>query len=264
MAEIDNHLSSSSSGVIITDSDSDSLRQQVFALLDKDHELKAQLICRILNLPYPLKGSTIRNYCSQWRCNYRKQLAPKCLRYHRVRGWLYALRTFDRVRAKTVGWVLSGARNRGLLWKDGLGRLVWFETGRVNFHLRKPSSQARLKQLLANGFMWTGLCGDVRVFEEWVKSAQLKGAHLTLDLGVPLPYSRTEHLKESNGVVAKTGDLSHRTCLELEFCYPEWAEKNELALKQLTQFFRDFLGLSSNRTTFEANGNRQHWEDYSS
>jgi hypothetical protein len=98
------------------------------------------------------------------------------------------------------------------------------------------------------------------VFEEWVKSAQLKGAHLTLDLGVPLPYSRTELLKECNGVVAKTGDLSHPSSLELEFCYPDWAERNELALKQLREFFRDFLGLTNGK---DGNGVKGLKEDYS-
>jgi hypothetical protein len=100
--------------------------------------------------------------------------------------------------------------------------------------------------------MWTGLIGDVRVFEEWVKSAELKGAHVTLDLGVALPYSRVELLKDSNGVVAKTGDLSHPSCVELEFCYPDWAERNELALKQLREFFRDMMGLAKGKN--EQNG----------
>jgi hypothetical protein len=31
-----------------------------------------------------------------------------------------------------VGWVSSWARNKWLLWKDRLGRLQWFETGRIN------------------------------------------------------------------------------------------------------------------------------------
>jgi hypothetical protein len=223
-----------------------SLRQQIFKLLDKNHDLKPLELCKLMDIDYQSRVQTIAQYRKQWKREYRVGLGSKCLKYHRVRGWLYALRSFDRERAKLCGWVLSGARNRALLWRDpqALGRVEWFETGRVNFFLRKPSSQARLKQLLANGFMWTGLIGDVRVFEEWVKSAQLKGAHLTLDLGVPLPYSRTELLKDCNGVVAKTGDLSHPSSLELEFCYPDWAERNELVLKQLQQFFRDALGLA--------------------
>lgn len=245
---------------MIRDSDSESLRQQVFALLEKDHGLKPKNICKLLDLPYFEKAQLVANYCSEWRSNYRNRLAQKCLKFHRVRGWLFGLAGFDRERARGLGvWRVTGARNRMLVFADGFGRVEWFETGRINFWVRKPASWARLKQLLANAFMWTGLVSDVRVFEAWVASARFKGEHLTVDLGVPLPYSRTELLKESNGVVAKTGDLSHPSCVELEFNYPDWAERNELALKQLREFFRDLLGLQK-----ENGVGRLLREDYSS
>ena len=246
---------------MIRDSDSESLRAQVFALLEKDHGLKPKNICKLLDLSYFEKAQLIANYCSEWRSNYRIRVAQKCLSEHRVRGWLFGFVGLDRGRAVGGGWVLSRARNRMLVFVDGrFGRVEWFETGRINFWVRKPASWARLKQLLANAFMWTKLITDVRVFESWVASARFKGKHLVVDLGVNLPYSRTELLKESNGLVAKTGDVSHSTCLELEFSYPDWAEKNELALKQLREFFRDFLGLTNGK---DGNGVKGLKEDYS-
>lgn len=239
-----------------------SLRQQAFKLLEKNHELKPKDLCKLLDLDYQTHAQTISQYKTQYKSEYRNRLAPKCLSFHRVRGFVFALRGFDRVRAVERGWVLSKARNRMLVWVDPnrLGRIEWFETGRINFWVRKPSTWARVKQLLADGFMWTELIVDVRVFEEWVKTARLKGAHTTLDLGEPLPYSRTELLKDSNGVIVKTGDLSHPTSLEIEFVYPDFCERSELALTQLGQFFRDFLGLSNGK----AGSTRQLGrEDYS-
>ena len=52
-----------------------------------------------------------------------------------------------------------------------------------------------------------------------------------LDTGIRLPYHKVELLKEGNGVVVKMGDSSDPTALEIEFCYPDWAERNEIAIK---------------------------------
>jgi len=224
-------------------SDSYSLRQEVFELLERNHELTAKHLCQILRIPYETKGNTVRNYRHDWKCNYRNRLGLKCLEFHGARGWLYGFRGLDRSSAVAVGWVATKARNRMFVWKDLLGRIEWFETGRVNVFVRKPASEGRLKQLLANAFMWTGLIHDVRLFEAWVKTYRRKGAHATVDLGERLPYCRVDFLKDSNGVVVKTGDLSHPTAIEIEFCYPDFSEKNELVLKQFTDVMSKFLGL---------------------
>jgi hypothetical protein len=135
-----------------------------------------------------------------------------------------------------------------LLFKDELGRLEWFRTGRVNIWVKKPGTWARVKQLLAKGFVWTGLLQDVEVFELWSSTARFKGAHLVQDLGEKLPYARIDFLKDSLGVVVKTGDITHSTCIEIEFCYPDWAERNETVFEQSKKM------LEVAEKTLEANG----------
>jgi hypothetical protein len=131
-----------------------------------------------------------------------------------------------------------------LVWRDVLGRLEWFETGRVKVWVKRPVTWGRVKQLLANAFFKTGLIGDVEVFDLWAGSVRFKGAHLVYDTGERLPYARIDYLKEALGVVVKTGDVTHPTAIELEFTYPDWAERNERLIEQNTkmlQQFSDFL-----------------------
>ena len=74
------------------------------------------------------------------------------------------------------------------------------------------------------------MCNLTTNLDERARSARMKGAHLFNDLGVNLPYSKTEFLQEGLGVVVKTGDKTHPTGVEIEFAYPDWAEKNECFL----------------------------------
>jgi hypothetical protein len=171
--------------------------------------------------------------------------------------------------AVTVGWRETKARNRMLVWSDRLGRLEWFETGRVNVFVRKPASEGKAVQLLANGFTKCGLISDIKVWEVVRRSLQFVGEHATLDLGVALPYSRIELIKESNGVVVKTGDLSHPTSIEIEFCYPRWAERAEGTVDHLAEglakFTAEFGALMKGEGGLGGNGvAKPLGEDYSS
>jgi len=227
----------------VTDSDTLSIRKNVFRLLEKNHELKPKDLCKLMGLDYKQHGQYVRNLRSQWKRNYRKRHVLKCLSFHNVCGWVYALRCMDRGLAVERGWVRTRARNRMLVWRDRLGRLEWFETGRVKVWVRKPVSWGRVKQLLANAFFKTGLVGDIEVFELWAGSVRFKGAHLGYDLGERLPYARIDYLKDALGVVVKTGDVTHPTSLEIEFTYPDWAEKNERLLEQTLKAFQQFSDL---------------------
>lgn len=193
----------------------------------------------------------MRDLKHQWKCQFRGRQALNRLSFHKARGWIYSLKSVSReVALETHGWVATRAKNRMLLWVDDkLGRLEWFVTGRVNVWLKKPASFARGKQLLANAFFATGLVKDIQVFDLWANTLRFKGAHLVYDTGEHLPYARIDYLKESMGVVVKLGDVTHPTSVEIEFCYPDFAEKNEVALQQMTrafqQFAQAFQGLSS-------------------
>jgi hypothetical protein len=221
------------------DSVDSSIRKNVFQLLEKNHEFSPSNICRLLNLNYKKHGHTVREYKRAWRCQYKNRQALKCLKYHKARGWIYALKSFMRGNHGSLeravlyqwGWRQTGSRNRMLLFKDPIGRLEWFETGRVNIWINKPASWGKVKKLLALGFFRSGLIKDIEIFDVWAGAARFKGAHLTYDLREHLPYSKIELLKDSLGVVVKTGDVSHPTCVEIEYTYPDWAERNERLLE---------------------------------
>jgi len=234
----------------------DSRASEVRELLDKDHFLTAKNLCRILDLPYLPNRDYINHIRSKWKYDFKSRVGGKCLRFHNVRASATVPVTLMRGIAESVGWRVTRARNRMLVWSERLGRLEWFETGRVNVFIRKPASEGKAVQLLANGFTKCGLIMDIKVWEGVRRSLQFVGEHATLDLGVPLPYSRIELIKDSNGVVVKTGDLSHPTSIEIEFCYPRWAERNENLLNTLLGSLRE--GLNGNGVA------KPLGEDYSS
>lgn len=173
----------------------------------------------------------------QWKREYKNRLHLKCLKFHNVRGWVYALKLLDREKAKRLqdyGWRETRAKNHMLVFNDpgGYGRLEWHVTGRINIWIRKPANWGKVKQLLAGAFFSTGLISDIQVFDLWANSVRFKGAHIEHDTGERLPYARIDFLKDSLGVIVKTGDVTHPTCVEIEFVYPDWAERNERILEQ--------------------------------
>jgi hypothetical protein len=131
------------------------------------------------------------------------------------------------------GWVLSKARNRGLLWRDDFGRMEWFETGRVNLHVRKPANLGRVKQLVSNGFSRTGLIEDFEVLEQVMKTIHFKEAHYVFDTGHPLPKGTIDFFGEKNGVTIKVGDSSHPKAVEVISRVPDWVEGHEVVMERL-------------------------------
>jgi hypothetical protein len=233
-----------------------SFRKQVFTLLEKNHTLKPSEICSILKYPYEVYGDTVNTYKKQWKREYKNRLGLKCLTYHAARGWIYALKLLKREdvdRLISAGWRETRSRNRMLVWdrdKKTLGRLEWFLTGRINIWIRKPATWGKVKQLLAKAFCWNKLIESTEVFELWANTARFKGAHALYDYGERVPYARVDFLKEALGIVIKTGDVSDPTCLEIEFVYPDWAERleklvdlNRKALEQNSQQIENFSSL---------------------
>ncbi len=217
-----------------------SMKSQVYGLLDRNHGLSPQMICAVLKLDHGKYGPTIRQYKASWKREFKSRPALNHLKFHNARGWIYALKSFQRFEVGSrerallyqCGWRATKMKNRALILVSAEGRLEWFETGRINIRVNKPASWGRVKKLLALGFLRSGQIQDVEKFDLWAECAKFEGAHATLDLGEPIPYFKIDLLKDSNGVIIKGGDLSHRTCIELEFCYPKWAERNEDLLDQ--------------------------------
>ncbi|MFA5365797.1 MAG: hypothetical protein WC325_11510, partial [Candidatus Bathyarchaeia archaeon] len=73
--------------------------------------------------------------------------------------------------AVEAGWVLSRNRNRILIWdrdRGSLGRVQWWETGRVFVHVKKRVSMDRVRTLLYHAFSSTGLIHDWGIIAHFV------------------------------------------------------------------------------------------------
>ena len=221
-------------------SDSHSIRQQVFSYLDKNPLLTPKPLCKVLGLQYEKQGKYVANLRSQWKYHHKNERGSKCS-LHGWRGWCYlpsGAVAGIRSQAVEVGWVETRARNRWLLWKDRLGRLQWFETGRVNLYVRKPANLGKAYQLICNGFSFTGLITDIKVLEQVLSTLRFKGAHYVFATEQRLPRLTIDLFAKSNGVIIKVGDRSHPHAVEVIACYPDWAERNERLLEQLNDTLR--------------------------
>ena len=221
------------------DSYSESVRQCVFRELDKNPLLTPSALRSIFKLDNKNCLQVLANYKTQWRHNYRNERGSKCS-LHGWRGWCYLPNGVGGIRthAAEVGWKLSRARNRWLLWKDRLGRLQWFETGRVNLYVRKPANLGRAYQLICNAFSFTGLITDIRILEEVLSSVRFKGAHYVFSVGQRLPKLTIDLFQKSNGIIIKVGDTTHPDSLEVIAMYPDWVERNERLFEQLNDVLK--------------------------
>ncbi|MCJ7424703.1 hypothetical protein MUP01_10625 [Candidatus Bathyarchaeota archaeon] len=131
------------------------------------------------------------------------------------------------VPVETDGWVTTRARNRMLLFKNGLGRMELFETGRVNLYVRKPATQGKAYQLFCDGFFKTQVISDVKVLEACLKSIRFKSAHFVFETKQRLPPLTIRLFDESNGVTVKVGDRSHPNSVEVVAGFMDWAERLE-------------------------------------
>jgi len=214
-----------------------SIRQSVFKLLEKNPLLTAKSLCKLLDLAYGRHQAYVNRLKHEWRSNHRNEQGSKCSNVHAWRGWCYVPQELSRFEAVKAGWLQSRARNRWLLWKDRLGRLQWFETGRVNLHVHPPANSGKAYQLVCNGFSFTGLITDLKVLEKVLASIRFKGAHYVFGTEQRLPKLVIDLFAKSNGIIVKVGDASHPNAVEVVCCYPDWAERNERVLEEI----RDLL-----------------------
>ena len=220
--------------------DSVSLRHRIVAELDENPLLTAKPLCRLLGLDYRAHGKYVANTRAFWKYHHRNEQGSKCSS-HGWRGWCCLpgeVACGIRTRAVESGWLASRARNRWLLWKDRLGRLQWFETGRVSLYVRKPANLGRAYQLICNAFSFTGLITDVKVLEQVLGSVRFKGAHFVFPVGQRLPRLTIDLFAKSNGMIVKVGDTTHPDSIELIAMYPDWAERNERLFEELLDVLR--------------------------
>jgi hypothetical protein len=215
----------------------ESIRQRVYALLDKNPHHTAKSICEKLKLPYYQYRNYMYKTKSEWKSYRQKQRGSNCSSIHSWRGWCCVPDYVDRDLALEVGWKLSKAKNRWLLWKEKRGRMMWFETGRVNLYVASPFNLGKLKQLICNGFGFTGLIFDDRVLQKVLDTIHATGAHYVFETRNPLPKKTINHFKKSHGLTIKIGDTSHPKAVEVISSVPDWAEKFEFFIDRISDFF---------------------------
>lgn len=102
----------------------ESLRQRVFALLDENPYLTAKGICEKLDLPYEQCSNYVTKTKSEWKSYRQNEQGSKCLSVHGWRGSCCVPYFVSRDLAVEVGWKRTKARNRWLLWRDKVGRMM--------------------------------------------------------------------------------------------------------------------------------------------
>ena len=201
-----------------------------------------------LGLNYKKHRATLQQYSSQFLTELQFGVAPKSPSLHRVVVGAYAPKCLDRrdpgvvEKALGAGWEFTRNRNREMIWNRdrALGRVRWFETGRVLAHIRKPPTEDRKRMLLTCAFGVTGLL-DRDVLVKFIQSFDMVSWHEVHrnPAGEKLPYMKIVSLSETHGVVTKVGDLSHPDCVEYEVIKPKWIERNEEAIACFNSFLKD-------------------------
>ncbi len=248
-----------------------SLRKQVCKLLDENPLLSprklADLICdskaEALKF-YKEHRQVLTNYRNFWKYNHENERGSKCSNLHCFKAKVRLDRAFSQALRRIVeldvekgffvyGWVCSGARNRFLIWRGRLGRVVWFETGTVTLHVKKPGNLGKAKQLFCDAFGNTGLLTDVQVLVRYADKIWQKGLHAPYASSSRLPKMEIKDFVDSHGILIKSGDRSHPNAIEVIAEFPSYAEKlietvekKEFEILELRSQVKELVGLLKN------------------
>jgi hypothetical protein len=114
-----------------------------------------------------------------------------------VRAFCYVPKSLDRKQfgnqvvpqALAAGWIQSRNKNRELIWKDRqLGRIEWWETGKILETIKKPHTLLRAKKLLGRAFFDADLIRDTRIAAAFLDSVRWHGSHDVYEYAERLPY----------------------------------------------------------------------------
>ena len=216
-----------------------SMRKEVCKLLDENPLLTAKMLAKLMNLDYKKYRQTLTNYRNFWVYNHENEQGSKCSSLHCFKAKVkldlplsQGLRgaVDSEVEEGKFGWVLSKARNRFLVWKGRLGRAVWFESGTVTLHVKRPGNLGKAKQLFCDAFVNSGLLTDVKVLNPILDRIRPKSGHFPYSSGERLPYMVIRDFEESHGIVIKVGDKTHPNAIEV---IASFSDAIDLALQKI-------------------------------
>ena len=212
------------------DSTSNNIRKAIFELLDGDGHsdplLTPKQICKLLDLSYKRYHNYVSKTKWEWKYYYRNERGSKCSSFHCFKAKVkfdddlsQALRCVVKLDVERgglgFGWVASRARNRFWVWKGRFGRVVWFESGTVTLHVRRPGNLGKAKQLFCDAFVNTGLLTDFKLLNPVLERIRPKSGHFPYSAGERLPYMVIRDFEESHGIVIKVGDRTHPDAVEV-------------------------------------------------
>ncbi len=236
------------SNIVTPQNEGNSIRARLFRELDKDPLLTAKNLASILGLSYKDYRNYLTKERSEWKHYHQIERGSKgsfshCVRYVGVvqRG------EADRNVATNKGWELSRARNRFLIYRDQarLGRITWFETGKIVLHVRNPANEGKAKQLFCNGFFKSGLITDVNVLDVCVSRVHVHSGHTPFRLGQRLPRATITAFADTHGITIKIGDRTHPDSVEVLWEVQEQVEKVGALAEGLAKFMDSFNKLAS-------------------
>jgi hypothetical protein len=170
------------------------------------------------------------------------------------------------------GWHLSKARNRFLIWRSQLGRVVWFESGTVTLDVRRPGNLGKAKQLFCDAFVNSGLVTDFKVLNPVLDRIRPKSGHFPYSAGKRLPYLVIRDFEQSHGVVIKLGDRTHPDSVEIIASFSdvidraldklEMLEKNESknseALQKITGLLSNLFDVDPDKQVPKNSGGKDY------
>jgi len=201
-----------------------------------------------LNLPYQKYRGYLNKLRYEWKYDHKNERGSKPSKLHCFRAWVL-LRGFEcpsRVEALRVGWEPTRAKNRFIVFKESLGRVVWFETGLVLVSVRAPGNLGRAKQLFCDAFVNTGLICDIKVMNGVLERVRNDNVHAPYVTGQRLPKLVITDFAESHGIIIKVGDRSHPNAVEVIAGFTE-------SMRSIANFFDD-LRMGLNGKTENGNG----------
>jgi hypothetical protein len=204
------------------------IKRDIWNKLNENPLLTPQEIAKLLELPYKQYRNYITKERSNWKYYHESERGSKCCESHhcRYRGKILPGEV-NRGLALEYGWFLSKARNRFFVFKCGLGRIVWFETGKLRLFVKKPANEGKAKSLFCEGFFKNGLITDLKVLNDCVSRIEVKGAHSVFPSKQRLPYMVVDAFSDSHGILIKIGDRTHPNSVEVIWEVTKFQERIE-------------------------------------